>query len=154
MKRVLITGMSGTGKSTLVAALAALGYGAVDTDYGYCHTGPDGEWVWREDLIQARLSTDDTDVLFVAGAASNQGRFYPQFDRIILLSAPAEVIVERLASRTNNPFGKTAEERARVLSDLATIEPLLRRSAHQEIDTRQPLEAVVSAVLRAIDVQR
>lgn len=32
MKRVLITGMSGTGKSTVTAALAALGYRAVDAD--------------------------------------------------------------------------------------------------------------------------
>ena len=34
MKRVLITGMSGTGKSTVIAELAARGYNAVDTDYG------------------------------------------------------------------------------------------------------------------------
>lgn len=32
MKRVLITGMSGTGKSTVVAALAARGHKAVDAD--------------------------------------------------------------------------------------------------------------------------
>jgi broad-specificity NMP kinase len=34
VKRVLITGMSGTGKSTVSAELAARGYKAVDTDYG------------------------------------------------------------------------------------------------------------------------
>jgi dephospho-CoA kinase len=32
MKRVNITGMSGTGKSTVVAALAARGHNAVDAD--------------------------------------------------------------------------------------------------------------------------
>ena len=32
MKRVLITGMSGTGKSTVIAELAARGYKAVDVD--------------------------------------------------------------------------------------------------------------------------
>ena len=32
MRRILITGMSGTGKSSLVAELAARGYKAVDAD--------------------------------------------------------------------------------------------------------------------------
>jgi predicted ATPase len=32
MKRVLLTGMSGTGKSTVIKELAARGYKAVDTD--------------------------------------------------------------------------------------------------------------------------
>jgi len=34
MRRVFITGMSGVGKSTVIGELAALGYPAVDTDYG------------------------------------------------------------------------------------------------------------------------
>ena len=32
MKRILLTGMSGTGKSTLISELAARGYKAVDAD--------------------------------------------------------------------------------------------------------------------------
>ena len=34
MKRVFLTGMYGTGKSTVISELAARGYKAVDTDYG------------------------------------------------------------------------------------------------------------------------
>jgi dephospho-CoA kinase len=33
MKRVLLTGMSGTGTSTVINELGARGYKAVDTDY-------------------------------------------------------------------------------------------------------------------------
>ena len=32
MKRILVTGMSGTGKSTVIGELAARGYKAVDAD--------------------------------------------------------------------------------------------------------------------------
>jgi dephospho-CoA kinase len=54
VKRVLITGMSGTGKSTLLDELAACGHRAVDTDYGdYFHL-VDGERLWREDRRASR----------------------------------------------------------------------------------------------------
>ena len=84
MRRVLITGMSGTGKSSLVAELAALGYKAIDTDAGCCEPQPDGRQRWREDAIQALLATEDTSILFVVGCEENQVKFHSQFDHIIL----------------------------------------------------------------------
>ncbi len=153
MRRVLITGMSGTGKSSLIAELAALGYNAVDTDAGWCEPQPDGRQRWREDAIQALLATEDTDVLFVAGCEENQVKFHSQFDHIILLSAPVDVLKQRLATRTNNPFGKSAGEFRRFLADLHEVEPLLRAIADCEIDTTMPLSEVVTAILRAVGAQ-
>ena len=34
MRRILVTGMSGTGKSSALAELAKLGFRVVDTDFG------------------------------------------------------------------------------------------------------------------------
>lgn len=161
MTRILLTGMSGTGKSTVIRELAARGYAAVDTDYGGLSelvsvpedepTGldPGQDWVWDEDRIQALLSSD-IDVLFLGGCSPNQGRFYPQLDHVILLTAPVAVLVERLANRTNNPYGKRPEEVARTLSLQQTVEPLLRRGASHEIDTSAPLDEVVVEVLRCV----
>jgi shikimate kinase len=155
--------MSGTGKSTLIGQLATRGYKALDADSDeYSEWAevsgdsdmpgspvePDRDWVWREDRIQELLSTEDGDVLFLSGCAPNMGKFLPQFDHVVLLSAPADVIVERLSTRTNNSYGKHPEQVARVLSLLETVEPLLRRSAGHEIDTSAPLDDVVAAVLR------
>jgi adenylate kinase family enzyme len=114
--RVLITGMSGTGKSTLLGELAARGYRTVDTDYGDYYETLDGERLWREDRIRALLATEGT--LFVQGTARNQGAFYPFFEHIVLLSAPAKVLVERLATRVNNPYGKDPEAPATVFVSL------------------------------------
>ena len=106
MKRVLLTGMSATGKSSLVRGLVARGYKAVDTDDGYSVPQPDGRQRWREDAVEELLATEDADVLFVAGCEENQEKFRARFDHVVLLSAPLETMVERLATRTTNPYGR------------------------------------------------
>ncbi len=163
MKRILITGMSGTGKSTLICELAARGYKAIDTDteewseWVTIAGDPDQsgslaepDWVWREDRIQCLLSTEDADVLFISGCKSNQGKFYAQFDHIVLLSAPVRLLLERLATRTTNPYGKHPDELARILWHVQTVEPLLRRGASLEVDTSAPVEQVIETILSRI----
>lgn len=150
VKRVLLTGMSGTGKSSVVRELAARGFKAVDTDDGWCETLPDGHQRWREEAIQTLLPAEDADVLFVAGCEENQVRFHAQFDHIVLLSAPLETLLERLAVRTSNPYGKAPEELNRVLNDIDTVEPLLRRVADHEVRTTIPLSEVVTVILRLV----
>jgi dephospho-CoA kinase len=169
MKRILLTGMSGTGKSTVINVLAARGYKAVDADYDEFSewvmvsddsatpgepVEPDRDWVWREDRVQALLSNEDVDVLFVSGCSPNMGKFLPRFDHIILLSAPTDVIVERLNTRTNNPHGKTPDEAARIVGLIETVEPLLRRTAEHEIDTSIPLDDVVTKVLQLTSLEQ
>lgn len=159
--------MSGTGKSTLVTALAALGHKAIDLDDpewsemvsdpsapGVSASAPGQDWTWREDRVERLLATEDAKVLFVSGCTSNQVKFYPRFDHIVLLSAPISVMVERLATRTTNPYGRRSDELAMVLHYSQTVEPLLRRAATFEVDTSAPLDDVVAAVLRGAGADR
>jgi shikimate kinase len=145
--RVLITGMSGVGKSSLLAELARRGYRTVDTDYGDYHEAVDGERLWREDRIAALLAEDGADPLFVQGTTRNQVVFYPLFHHIVLLSAPAEVLVERLRTRITNPYGKDPAEVAETLDYLETVEPLLREAATLEVVTTMPVEQVADIVV-------
>lgn len=62
-------------------------------------------------------------------------------------SAPAEVLLGRLASRTGHPFGKSPGELQRVLEDLRAVETLLRKAADHEIQAAKPLSGVVTEVL-------
>ena len=149
---VLVTGMSGTGKSAALAELARRGHRVVDTDYGAyseevpCSDAGGWEQLWQEDRIDKLLDGNDDEVLFISGCVSNQGKFYPRLDAVVLLTAPADVILERVASRETNEFGKRDAERDRILADLAKVEPLLRAGATAEIDTRAPLNEVVDAL--------
>ena len=142
-----MTGMSGTGKSTALAELALRGFEVVETDEPGWKELRDGEWVWREDRMSELLAAEGERTLYVSGCVANQGRFYKSFDAVVLLSAPADVILERIENRTTNPFGKDPGERALILADLDAIEPRLRATCTHEIDATRPVAEVVAALI-------
>jgi shikimate kinase len=88
--------------------------------------------------------------VIVSGTVENQGRFYDRFEHVILLSAPLHVLIERVSRRTNNPYGKTAEQRAGITQYVETIEPVLRRGATLELDGRQPVPDLADAIEKLI----
>ena len=141
MSRVLVTGMSGAGKSTILDELRRRGLLTVDTDDpGWAM--PDGTW---DESRMGRLLAQHENVV-VSGTVENQVRFYDRFEHIVLLSAPLAVLLQRLRDRTNNPYGKTPAQRADTARYVETVEPLLRRGATVELDGRRPLTELADAV--------
>jgi shikimate kinase len=141
--------MSGTGKSTALAELERRGFEIVDTDEpGWAEwSDADGGYLWREERIAELLARDRDVTLYVSGAVSNQIRFYAEFDAIVLLSAPADVLLQRIDSRTTNRYGKSSDERKEILRNLAEVEPLLRATCTHEIAATQPVERVVEELV-------
>jgi shikimate kinase len=139
--RVLVTGMSGAGKTTLLDEMSRRGHRTVDTDYAGW-TLPDGTW---DEARMASLLAGQSDVV-VSGTVENQGRFYDRFDHVVLLSAPLATLLDRLRTRSNNPYGRTADQRAEVVRYVAEVEPLLRRGATVELDGRRPVTELADAV--------
>jgi broad-specificity NMP kinase len=143
---VLITGLSGVGKSSVLAVLSGQGFPVADTDYeGLSRSDESGGWVWDLDRVAELLDRHET--IFISGTAPNWRPLLPRFDHVVLLSAPEETMLSRLADRTTNPYGQTAEQRSEAVAYKDSVEPLLRRIATIEIDTRPPLHEVVAAVL-------
>jgi hypothetical protein len=91
MSRVMVTGMSGTGKSSALAELGRRGYRVVDTDDpGWREYREDvepadelhrGEWLWVEERMTELLDSDDGRSLFVQGCVRNQSKFYDRVRR-------------------------------------------------------------------------
>ena len=123
--RVLITGMSGAGKTALVHELRGRGLRAFDADEdGFSEPRADGRWGWRADRVAA------------------------------LLTAPVDVLLERLQTRTGNRYGQSPAEEAQVLADLAEVEPLLRRSADLVLETTEPPERLADVLLGGLSIGR
>jgi shikimate kinase len=160
--------MSGTGKSAIVAALGALGRRAVDLDSpAYSHwvevehddapgtpVEPGRDWVWREDAVRELLQAEPGGELFASGCAANMEALVPSFDLVVLLSAPTDELIARLAQRAPGAYGSERAERERVVALIASVEPHLRRVASHELDTSGSVEDSVAALLELVEEHR
>ena len=124
MCRVLVTGMSGTGKSTALAALRTYGFEVVDTDLPGWTEWSDAEagYVWREDRIAELLARD----------------------REVPLYGPEPC---RIRAGSTGTSMRSSSWRDLILRQLSDVEPLLRATCTHEIDATQSVDAVVAELV-------
>jgi shikimate kinase len=140
--RILLTGMSGAGKSTLLAELTRRGHQTVETDLDGWTDGNGGPW---DEERMTVLLAGHPDVI-VCGTAENQGRFRERFDQVVLLSAPIDVLIDRVRARTDNPYGRTSAQQDEIRRYVRDVEPALRRMATLELDGRRPVSELADTV--------
>jgi dephospho-CoA kinase len=145
MSRILVTGMSGTGKSTVLEELRRRGHLTVDTDYGGWELD-DGTW---DESRMSGLLAEHVDVV-VSGTVENQVLFYDRFEHIVLLSVPLPVVLQRVTERKNNPYGSRPTDRDEIAHHVETVEPLLRQGATDELDGRRPVAELADLIERLL----
>lgn len=150
---VLVTGMSGTGKSTVLVELGRRGFAVHDMDEpGRSCMDEDGNQRWDLVALTAAVKRNLGRPFFVSGCSEDQVAVRHLFTHTVLLSLPPALLVERIARRTTNDFGKMPAELTGILEALDQVEPLLRRNATVEIVTTEGVAAVADRILCACGV--
>lgn len=169
--RTLITGIAGSGKSTIVSELRRRGYRAIDLDdCGVCvwvnkQTGEQAEYVegagkgWIEQhrwqvviprLIELLDSFPEEDIFVGGKVASVQVEDIGKvFDVLYLLRPSDPVVRERLGSRTSNKvnFAKTKEEREAITENRAKFEQICYEAGMIVLDNHGSVEEIVDRIL-------
>ncbi len=99
-----------------------------------------------EDLI----ARQEDEIAFYCGIPFNLKEILPLFKTIILLTASAEIIRQRLDTRTSNDFGKTAEVQEWILKGKDELERDMREKGAIVIPTDEGVEGVAMAVIKAV----
>lgn len=147
MKRILLTGMSGVGKSAVLQRLASEGILCVDLDDGWmCDV--DGEPMINISKVRRFLRKHLNESVVFAGCAMNQREL--DADCTVLLTASPELMKARIGQR-NNPFGKDEHTWQKVLEDKDRFEPVLRAASDIVINTGQPLEQTAAQIREILD---
>ena len=167
MNKFFITGISGSGKSSVLQELAKKGFSTIDIDdiNGLCEWvnndtlkvekwehGMTKEWYQNHKYICDKtklvdLMNKNSNDVIVAGLPSNRYELLDLFDKVFLLQCKEETFIKRLTDRTNNDFGKHDLEKENILSWYKNFETKMLDRGAVPINADLPLVDVVSNIV-------
>lgn len=168
-KSILITGISGSGKTAVSDALCEKGYSShdiddvpglftmfdkrtnqplIDQDNNNLEQVKNMIWVCNVERLQHLMTEEKNDIAFYCGNAENLSEIAPLFDIVILLKADDETIRHRLSSRTSNDFGKTSEIQDWILDSKENWENNIKKMNAIVIETNKDINQVVTEILK------
>src|SRR3989344_2680159 len=161
MAAYYITGIAGSGKSTIASELRENNLNVIDIDAveGLCHwrhketgdkatyfTGVGKDWLDAHDRIcdssKLRKLLDDVpnSVVVVVGIASNQEDYLQYFDQTFLLYCSEKTFLKRLNTRNDgNNFGKNKSEQEQILTWYKDFQERMINLGAIPINTEKPL---------------
>jgi len=169
MALFLITGLPGSGKSTVYAELKKRGYEAYDGDYDHFakwYNNTTGEPIHEEryherspeflqehsrniayQLVKDLAIKAQNTIVFLCADPENEDELVGLFDEVFALRIDENIRQKRLATRTNNTWGKLPHE---VAYDLAVKPVALARYDKYDykiIDSNRPIEDIIDFIV-------
>lgn len=167
MKKVFITGMSGSGKSSIAAELSRRGLAVFDIDkvMGSCnwydsngkvadyHSGvskkwlSEHQWICDFDQIKDLVKKLKRAEVFIVGITDNQSDFIDYFDQIFLLQISDNDLLNRLKSRTTNDFAKSAQQQEHLLETKEDFEQKMLENGAIHLDASLSISDITNQIL-------
>lgn len=172
MHRILITGMAGSGKSTICKELKRLGYdsfaiediegmfniyhkGTRNFFEGYSNLNPkdieNAEWLCDTKKLKELVDSQKTEIGFYCGVSSDINELLPFFDKVFVLKANPEILNERLKNREGtDDIGNNQEGRDIVLNRKEVWEKQMEEKKAIFVDGNKSPEEVVKEILNKL----
>ncbi len=171
VKSIYITGIAGSGKTSISAELTKRGYKAYNIeeveglfmafdrrtgkpfenyDSDNFEMVQNHDWVCDKNKLQELMRKNSDGISFYCGIASNTGEILPLFYKSVLLEPSSEVVRKRLTERKNNDFAKTPEVQEWVLGRRAYFENYMKAKGAIVIDADRSLVEVADEIIEKI----
>jgi broad-specificity NMP kinase len=171
MSLIYITGIPGTGKSTVRQKLLRQGhiaYGGAEDSIAAFYNNETGQrlegWVeakdrnlewkskytWkiaRETIEQLKNRAKDKTIFLCAATRNDVDELWDLFDTVIALTIDEETLRHRLGTRTNNDVGKTQDELQSILERQKLARQRYESLGATIVDGTQPIEKVVDEIV-------
>lgn len=166
--RYLITGVAGSGKTTLRNEFAKRGYITIDVDDGYTewrHAETDevldytpddptwhevAEWVVKTDKLQEFFDTHPDEIVLVFGSFARMRRVVPMFAKVILLEYPDEATVHQRIAGRDGGYGKNPHELARILSYVEPYQQKMKSHGAQAISCTLSIDESIKVIEKIV----
>jgi dephospho-CoA kinase len=139
MAFIYITGISGSGKSTVRSELIRRGYEAYGTD-------EDGLAAFYHHETGERIDH----YIFLCGVASNDEEVWGLFDKVIALTLDETTLRRRITERTNNDFGKVQHELDDILMWQKTAKEDYEKLGAIIVEATKSIKETVDLILKLI----
>ena len=177
MPLIYITGISGSGKSTVMERLKSFGYethgvdeegyadwenrqtGKID-DFPHDDKNLDlrkwyAEHYWVSSVPRIKQLADEVNragkLVFLCGNAGSDHKVLGFFDKVIVLQIDNETLKYRLKTRTTNEYGKHEDELNEALAWHVGLYDKYLAAGATLVDATQPVDDVVAAILVLTD---
>ena len=175
MKRILVSGVSGVGKTSVGRYLRELGYESTDIEniggmFKMVHKGTNevfddydnakpehiknAEWVCDVNRLNLLLESQKSDLSFYTGIASNMDDIIPFFDKVFVLKPDSETLNRRLKNREGtDDIGNNQEGRDVVLGWKDWWESEMEKKNAILVDANGTLEEIGKEILLKVRVK-
>jgi adenylate kinase family enzyme len=171
MPLYFVTGLAGSGKSSICKELKSRGYEAYDTDddgfskwqdikTGHIHPKStvkkedrtveflkNHRWNAPKQEVAALATRASDKPIFLCGVADNTKELLQLFDKVLALTIDDKTLTYRLQTRTDNDWGKQPHELRSTLEQNRLSKAFYKKNGYIIIDATQPFSSVVDEIL-------
>lgn len=167
-KSILITGISGSGKSSVCNELRKRGYKAYDIenmaglfamidkrtgkptekyDKDNLNWVKQYDWICDKNKLRKLVRKNAKGIVFYCGTASNFDELLFLFDKIFLLKARINTLRKRLSTRKSHSFGRTSEVQEWIFSWKKWWENYMREKGAIFVDANCNVQEITNDIL-------